>query len=177
MTSMQSTSATYSVLILDVEKELARQAVERDEARLNERIRDLAKENEGRQQAPAPETPKPRPAPPNNALLPQAPKAQQPLLPGAPPPSVNQDDFAAYARGFGEQLLAEGVRLRNSHAPEKERQLYMRRVQVWRGQMRKLIREFGNARAKDSLTTTLLSFDDRMASLGSELGIDQWKDE
>jgi hypothetical protein len=53
----------------------------------------------------------------------------------------------------------------------------MRRVQVWRGQMRKLIREFGNARAKDSLTTTLLSFDEKMSSLGSELGIDQWRDE
>ena len=67
--------------------------------------------------------------------------------------------------------------MRDTHAPSRDRDLFMRRVQVWRGQMRKLIREFGNARAKDSLTTTLLSFDEKMSSLGSELGIDQWRDE
>jgi hypothetical protein len=177
LASMQTTNATYSVLILDVEAALRKQEIERDEAKLNERIRALAKESKEQPQAPRPASAPPAVAPPNNALLPPAPAAPKPLLPGAPPPSVNQEEFAEYARGYGKQLLAEGTRLRDTHAPSRDRDLFMRRVQVWRGQMRKLIREFGNARAKDSLTTTLLSFDEKMSSLGSELGIDQWRDE
>jgi Domain of unknown function (DUF4157) len=178
LASMQTTNSTYSVLILDVEAELRKQEIERDEAKLNERIRALAKESKGQTtQAPRAAPTPPAGAAPNNALLPQAPAAPQPLLPGAPPPSVNQVEFAEYARGYGKQLLEEGTRLRDTHAADKYRDLFMRRVQVWRGQMRKLIREFGDPRAKDSLTTTLLSFDEKMTSLGSELGIDHWKDE
>jgi hypothetical protein len=169
---------TYSVLIVDVEKELEKQRIARDEETLKQRMGALAKENAGRPQpkVEAPEPPAPV-QPGSTTLMPPAPEPAPSLLPGAPPPSRDEEGFATYARGFGDGLIAEGTRLRNTSAPEPARKTFMLKVQVWRGQMRKLIRDFGNYKTKESLTTTLLSFDDKMRSLGSELGIDNWKDE
>jgi hypothetical protein len=76
----------------------------------------------------------------------------------------------------GSQLLAEGQRLRNSGAAMDERQKFKRKVQVWRGVVQKAIRDSGNYKAVESLTETLARFDERMNQLGSELGIDGWKD-
>jgi hypothetical protein len=178
MSSITYSSATYSILLIDVEKEIARQRIERDEQRLNERTRALAAEAKARGQVAPPPAPEPRPSgPPNNALLPAPPTPAPSLLPGAPQPSVDPEAYAAYAKQFGARLLAEGVRLRNSGAPDAERKTYKLRVQVWRGQMRKLIRDSGNYKATEMLTSTLHEFDDRMRTLGSELGIDDWKDE
>jgi hypothetical protein len=50
-------------------------------------------------------------------------------------------------------------------------------VQVWRGLVHKMIRDFANYKAVESLQTTVLQFDERMNSLGSELGIDGWQAE
>ena len=178
MGAIDFTDIDYSVLIIDVEKELEKQRIAHDEATLKERIRVFAKANEGRQQPKAEKVePPPRVVPGSTTLLPPAPPPPRPLLPGAPPPTVNEEEFAAYARNFGNGLLAEGVRLRNTSAPEAQRNSFMLKVQIWRGQMRKLIRDFGNYKTKESLTTTLLSFDDKMRELGSQLGIDKWKDE
>lgn len=173
MGSIQYNSSTYSMLLIDVEKEQARQEVERKEEELKRRINALAKEEK-----PAPAKPdQPKVAGPPS-LLPQQEQAPAPLLPGAPGPSPNveQETRAVNSRLAGNQLLAEGLRLRDSGAAMDERQKFKRKVQVWRGLVQKMIRDFGNYKAVESLTETLARFDERMNSLGSELGIDGWKD-
>jgi hypothetical protein len=177
MTSMTSTSAHVSMLVRNVAFEREQAKRQRDEQRLNERARALADDAMARGEL---TTPPPSPAPvgpPNNALLPKAPEPQAPLIPGAPPPSVDQVAFADYARRFGASLLAEGVRMRNQGSSAAEKKTYTLRVQVWRGQMRKLIRDSSDYKAKELLTSTLAAFDERMNTLGSEIGIEGWKDE
>jgi hypothetical protein len=177
MTSTTSTSAHVSMLVRNVALERETANRRRDEAKLNERARALADEAKARGQVPNP-PPAPVPAgPPNNALLPKAPEPQASLLPGAPPPSADQMAYAEYAKRFGASLLAEGVRMRNQGATAAEKKTFTLRVQVWRGQMRKLIRDSSDYRAKELLTNTLLEFDDRMRTLGSEIGVEGWKDE
>jgi hypothetical protein len=166
-----------SLLVRNVALERETANRRRDEAKLNERARALADEAKARGQVPNP-PPAPVPAgPPNNALLPKAPEPQASLLPGAPPPSADQMAYAEYAKRFGASLLAEGVRMRNQGATAAEKKTFTLRVQVWRGQMRKLIRDSSDYRAKELLTNTLLEFDDRMRTLGSEIGVEGWKDE
>jgi hypothetical protein len=119
-----------------------------------------------------------RPKTKSPSLLPQQEQAPAPLLPGAPGPSplVEQETRAANAKIVGNQLLDEGRRLRDSGASMDQRQKFKRKVQVWRGLVQKLIRDSGNYKAVESLTETLARFDERMNSLGTELGIDGWKD-
>jgi hypothetical protein len=175
--SITFTEATYSALLIDVEQEIAKEEVRQDEQRLKARQQQLAEEAKKRGMIPPPVAePKPT-GPPNNALIPAPPVQPPSLLPGAPPPSVDQEAQAKYAKDYGASLIAEGVTMRNRGAPDSDRQLLMKRIQVWRGQMRKLIRDSSNYKAKESLDWTLHEFDDRMLSLGSELGIDHWKDE
>jgi len=176
MGHVQTTTATYSVLIIDVAKELEKQKIAAEEKALNERMRALAKVAAAKPQAkPEKQAPEPRVQPGSTTLLPPAPAAPHQFLPGAPAPSRDEEGFATYARGFRNGLLIEGMKLRNRNAPMDEKQDFKLKVQVWRGQMKKLIRESVNFKAKDSLNTTLYSFDERMNSLGSELGIDDWK--
>lgn len=173
MGSIQYNSSTYSILLIDVEKEQARQEVERKEEELKRRMSELAKEDK----PPASKTDQPKAAGPP-ALLPQQEQAPAPLLPGAPGPSpfVEQETRATASRIAGNQLLEEGRRLRDSGAGMDQRQKFKRKVQVWRGLVQKMIRDFGNYKAVESLTETLARFDERMNTLGSELGIDGWKD-
>lgn len=177
MTSMTSTSAHVSMLVRNVALEREQANRRRDEAKLNERARALADEAKARGQVPNPPPSAAPSGPPNNALLPKAPEPQAPLLPGAPSPSVDQMGFAEYAKRFGASLLAEGVRMRNQGATAAEKKTFTLRVQVWRGQMRKLIRDSSDYKAKELLVNTLAAFDDRMSTLGAEIGIDGWKDE
>jgi hypothetical protein len=178
MISIRVTNTTYSVLVLDVEKERERQKIAEDERRLNERMQALAKQN------PAPKSPAPqarqeppRAAPPSNTLLPPKEESAPTLLPGAPPRGVDEEARSREAKAVATNLIAEGTRLRNESAAIPARKQFMLKVQVWRGLMRKLIRETGNYVAKDSLVTTLGQFDERMTTLGAELGIDDWKKE
>lgn len=173
MGSIQYNSSTYSLLLIDVEKEQARQEVERKEEELKRRMADLAKE----EKPPASKTEPPKAAGPP-ALLPQPEQAPPELLPGAPGPSplVEQETRAANSKIVANQLLAEGRQLRDSGATMDQRQKFKRKVQVWRGLVQKMIRDFGNYKAVESLTETLARFDERMSSLGTELGIDGWKD-
>ncbi|HEY0727091.1 MAG TPA: hypothetical protein VGD38_03405, partial [Pyrinomonadaceae bacterium] len=173
MGSIQYNSSTYSILLIDVEKEQARQEVERKEEELKRRMRELAKDDE----PPASKTDQPKVAGPP-ALMPQQEQVPAPLLPGAPGPSpfVEQETRATASRIAGNQLLEEGRRLRDSGAGMDQRQKFKRKVQVWRGLVQKMIRDFGNYKAVESLTETLARFDERMNTLGSELGIDGWKD-
>lgn len=172
MGSIQYNSSTYSILLIDVEKEQARQEVERKEEELKRRMAALAQE----EKPPAP-TPTEKPKGPPS-LLPQREPEPPPLLPGAPGPSpfVEQETRAANSKIVGNQLLDEGRRLRDSGASMDARQKFKRKVQVWRGLVQKMIRDFGNYKAIESLTETLARFDERMNSLGAELGIDGWKD-
>ena len=135
---------------------------------------DLAKEEK---QPPASKTDQPKAAGPPS-LLPQQEQAPPELLPGAPGPSplVEQETRAANSKIVANQLLDEGRQLRNSGATMDQRQKFKRKVQVWRGLVQKMIRDFGNYKAVESLTETLARFDERMNSLGTELGIDGWKD-
>ena len=178
MGSIDTVRSTYSVLLIDVEKEQARQEVERKEQLLRDRMAALAREEAARgAKAPAPPEP-PRPAGPPSLMPP--PEAPPPsLLPGAPGPNpfAEQEARAAAARDVAAQILADGRRLRDQHAPDDERQRFKRKVQVWRGLVHKMIRDFGNYKAVESLQTTVLQFDERMRSLGSELGIDGWQAE
>jgi hypothetical protein len=171
MGSIQYNSSTYSILLIDVEKEQARQEVERKEEELKRRMSELAQE----EKPPAPATDQAAGPP---ALLPRQEQAPAPLLPGAPGPSpfVEQETRATASRIAGNQLLDEGRRLRDSGAAMDQRQKFKRKVQVWRGLVQKMIRDFGNYKAVESLTETLARFDERMNTLGSELGIDGWKD-
>ncbi|MDB4882859.1 MAG: hypothetical protein JWL95_1625, partial [Gemmatimonadetes bacterium] len=178
MWSMTTSNATYSVLLIDVEKELEKARIQREEQKLNERVRALADEAKARGQLPPPAATAPQKAgPPNNALIPAAPTPQPSLIPGAPPPTLDQEAYADYARQFGDSLIAQGTRMRNASAPEGDKATFRTQVQVWRAQMKKVIREFGNFKAKDSLMTTLGKFDERMQSLASELGIKDWKED
>jgi hypothetical protein len=181
MTSLTTASTTYSILLLDVERAMERRRIEEEEQRLNERVRTLADQAKAQPQAPQKKAPKapepPKAEPPNNALVPAPPKPAPSLLPGAPPPTFDEMGFASYARQFGQGLLAEGTKLRDSSAPKDRRDQFKLRVQVWRGQMRKLMRDFSNYKAKESLDWTLHEFDERMSTLGAELGIDDWKAE
>ena len=177
MTSMTSTSAHVSMLVRNVALEREQAKRQRDERQLNERARALADDAKARGHIPTPPPTTAPGGPLNNALLPKAPEPQAPILPGAPPPSVDQVAFAEYAKRFGASLLAEGVRMRNQGATPAEKKTFTLRVQVWRGQMRKLIRDSSDYKAREMLTTTLLEFDDRMRTLGSEIGVEAWKDE
>jgi hypothetical protein len=178
MTSLTTSHATYSVLLIDVEKELEKARVQREEQKLNERVREFSEQAKARGQLPPPASPAPqRSGAPNNALLPAPPTPQPSLLPGAPPPSLDQEAYADYARQFGASLLAQGTHLRNSSAPDADRATFRSQVLIWRAQMKKLIRDFGNFKAKDSLMTTLGQFDERMQSLASELGLKDWKED
>jgi hypothetical protein len=174
MGSIQYNSSTYSMLLIDVEKEQARQELERKEEELKRRINALAEE----EKPPAAAKTEPPKAAGPPSLLPQPEPAPAPLLPGAPGPSplAEQETRAANLKTVGSQLLAEGQRLRNSGAAMDERQKFKRKVQVWRGVVQKAIRDSGNYKAVESLTETLARFDERMNQLGSELGIDGWKD-
>ena len=176
--SMTTADATYSVLLIDVEAEMEKARVKREEERLNERARALAGEAKARGQVPPPPAPAPRrEEPPGTNLVPAPLQPAPSFLPNAPPPSTDEVAFAEYAKKYGEHLIAEGVRLRNSSAPAADRSTFKLRVQVWRGQMRKLMRESSNYKAKEMLDRALHEFDERMQTLGSELGIEGWKEE
>ena len=173
MASIRYDSSEYSILIIDVEKELARQEVERKEEELRRRVQALAQEEK-----PAPPTPDQPKVAGLPSLLPQQEQTPAPLLPGAPGPSplVEQETRAASSKVVGNQLLEEGRRLRDSGATMDQRQKFRRKVQVWRGLVQKMIRDFGNYKAVESLTESLARFDEQMNSLGTQLGIDGWKD-
>jgi hypothetical protein len=180
MTSLEIKSSTYSVLLLDVEKEQARQEIEAKEERLRTRQLALAEENRSRvQTGPIPNqaaVPPTSAAAPRN-LLPAAPTPPTSFLPGAPERGLDQEAYAVYARGFGNQLLAQGFRLQNNSSSVKDRDTFKLQVQVWRGQMQKLMRDFGNPHAKVLLTTTLSEFDGLLNPIAMKLGISGWKDE
>lgn len=172
------THSTFSVPIWNraqEENDLRKQAIERQERILTERMQFLAAQAK-QTAAPQGSSPPPTRPPPSKSLLPEPPSTSNFGLPGAPEPGLDQQAWADYARNHGEHLLSDGTRMRDTGVPDSQRQQFKLRVQVWRGQMQKMIRDFGLYQARESLKLTLFRFDERMHALGASLGIDGWKE-
>ena len=166
--SIQWSYATYSFLLLDVEKERRRQEVEREDEKLRENLRKLAAREKKRaskkKKKPVEEW---RPPPPGSATGWFAPAPQTtPLLPypGGVAPENKEAEGLVGARKLATKLLARAKKMAREGDTPEQREDFKLKVDVWLGGVERMMREFSDQRVVGDLRNLYYEFKERLAS-------------
>ncbi len=179
----EKTELAYSFLVLDVEKELARQEVARKDALLNDQLNEIkAREDEKEHNNPTPKQPASKP-PETRYPGPLAPSHKQPsaqeqpssLVPGWPSmdgPHEEEERRSKESWQSGQWLLGRGRELidTNERDAGQVKEFY-ELVLAYRGLVQKMLREFTHPRSRERLQKLLPAFDERMKKRFKKLGL------